>query len=83
MSPYGTHGSAAHGKHRILQQAVGFSKEEDYLPIFFVAFCGSRIRFSVERCALALSQIDIPISGRVAGRRASLNNAVWATAKEI
>jgi hypothetical protein len=66
-----------YSKQSILQ------KKKIYLPIFFVGFCGSRIRFSVERCALTLSQIDIPISGRVAGRRASLNNAVWATAKEI
>jgi hypothetical protein len=66
-----------YSKQSILQ------KKKIYLPIFFVGFYGSRIRFSVERCALTLSQIDIPISGRVAGRRASLNNAVWATAKEI
>jgi hypothetical protein len=63
----GTHGLAAHGNTEFYSNQSVLQKKEDKSEDVFVGFRGSPIRFCVERCAVTLSQIDIPVGGGLRG----------------
>jgi len=52
---------AAHGNTEFYSNQSVLQKKEDKSEDVFVGFRGSPIRFCVERCAVTLSQIDIPL----------------------